>query len=194
MAAPTGGGVSSNSSTVSEKSPLADKSFATVVSRLIGEDKPKTSEYVPLPVLPGTLPKSKEELMVARAFESCAFKSTLSLVMGFGLGAMFGVFAASIDPMSTMTTETPSTRVYLREMKNRSISYGKNFAVIGCMFAGTECLIETYRGQTGLLNGTFAGGLTGGLIGLRAGVKAGMFGAVGFAVFSTVIDYYFRHS
>lgn len=36
--------------------------------------------------------------------------------------------------------------------------------------------------------------IVGGSIGLRAGLQAGAAGAVGFACFSTLIDYYFRHS
>lgn len=62
---------------------------------------------------------------------------------GFALGGVFGLFTAGVDPMSTMTTETPTTRMVLQEMKNRSLSYGKNFAMVGAMFAGTECLLES---------------------------------------------------
>lgn len=63
--------------------------------------------------------------------------------LGFALGAAFGLFTAGVDPMSTMSTETPTTRMVLREMKARSLSYGKNFALVGAMFAGTECLVES---------------------------------------------------
>lgn len=45
--------------------------------------------------------------------------------------------------MSTMTTETPTTRMVLREMKTRAMSYGKNFALVGALFAGTECCLES---------------------------------------------------
>lgn len=62
---------------------------------------------------------------------------------GFALGGAFGLFTAGIDPMSTMTTETPTTRIVLKEMKSRFFSYGKNFALVGCMFAGTECCLES---------------------------------------------------
>lgn len=59
------------------------------------------------------------------------------------MGGAFGLFTAGVDPMSTISTETPTTRMVLREMKSRSLSYGKNFALVGCMFAGTECIIES---------------------------------------------------
>ena len=41
-------------------------------------------------------------------------------------------------------------------------------------------------------NATLAGGVTGGVVGLRGGIKAGIFGAAGFALFSTAIEYYLR--
>lgn len=78
-------------------------------------------------------------------------------------------------------------------MKFRTVSYAKNFALIGAMFAGTECVIESYRGKTDLVNGTASGAVVGGVIGFRAGLQAGVLGAAGFAVFSAAIDYYFRH-
>jgi len=133
-----------------------------------------------------------EEIRIQRVFESCAFKTTMSCVIGGAMGAAFGLFTAGIDPNIT-GTETPTARLVLKEMKARTISYGKNFAVIGALFAGTECIIESYRGKSELVNGTASGGIVGGLIGLRAGIKAGILGALGFAAFSTAIDYYFRH-
>lgn len=72
--------------------------------------------------------------------------NSCKLSTGFGIGAVFGIFTASIDPMSTYSTasdQPPTTREYLREAKARSLSYGKNFAVVGMMFAGIECMVES---------------------------------------------------
>ena len=64
------------------------------------------------------------------------------LLKGFALGGAFGLFTAGIDPNIT-GTETPTVRLVLKEMKARVISYSKNFGIVGAMFAGTECLIES---------------------------------------------------
>ncbi len=63
--------------------------------------------------------------------------------MGIGLG----VFTASIDPMSTIQTtkpgEMPTIKDVWREMRTRSMSYAKNFALIGLIFSSVECQIES---------------------------------------------------
>lgn len=65
--------------------------------------------------------------------------------MGIGLG----VFTASIDPMSTIQTTkpgaTPTLKDVWREMRTRSASYAKNFALVGLIFSAVECRIESVR-------------------------------------------------
>ncbi|XP_056638943.1 mitochondrial import inner membrane translocase subunit Tim22 [Diorhabda carinulata] len=135
--------------------------------------------------------KTNEEKMVESFFESCMFKSMMSCVVGYGLGAAIGLFSSSMGPASVTDTAEPQTaRQVFREMKTTTLGYAKNFALIGALFSGVECVIESTRGKSDWKNGTYAGAVTGGLIGLRAGVKAGVVGAMGFAAFSTVIDYY----
>ena len=58
------------------------------------------------------------------------------------MGGAFGLFTAGIDPNIT-GTETPTVKLVWKEMKLRTVSYAKNFAVIGFLFAGTECVIES---------------------------------------------------
>ena len=138
---------------------------------------------------------SPQELMVQRVFESCAFKAAMSCVAGFGLGAAIGLFSASLGPdMSTATEFQKQTfKSVLLDMKTRTLSQARTFAILGAMFSVVECTIESYRAKTDWKNGTLAGGVTGGCIGLRAGIKGGIFGAVGFAAFSTLIEYYLGH-
>nr|CDS15343.1 mitochondrial import inner membrane translocase [Echinococcus granulosus] len=101
---------------------------------------------------------SREEIYVHRFMDGCTFKTLISSVGGLVLGGVFGLFTASIDPLSTVTgTETVSVKTVAKEI-------------------------------------TVTGALVGGSIGLRAGLKAGAAGAVGFACFSTIVDYYFRHN
>ena len=74
--------------------------------------------------------------------ENC-YKSPLSLCAGFGLGGAFGLFMSGLD--SPITHEKMTTRETLRDMGKKSKSYAKNFGLVGFMFAGTECLLESVR-------------------------------------------------
>ncbi|EDO47542.1 predicted protein [Nematostella vectensis] len=161
---------------------------------MIEEARRQRGPFVPSVGLPNTL-RTPQEMMVERVMENCAFKSALAGVAGYGLGLVFGLFTAGMDssmpnPMTGVADQ--SAKAILHDMKSRATSYGKNFAVVGLMFSGTECLVESYRGKSDWKNGTLSGGITGGLLGLRAGGKAALFGAAGFAAFSTLIDYFLR--
>ena len=65
---------------------------------------------------------------------------------GFALGGAFGLFTAGLDP--NITGDSPhapqrSGRDVLKEVRGRGWSMAKNFAIVGAMFSGTECLLET---------------------------------------------------
>ncbi|XP_002741054.1 mitochondrial import inner membrane translocase subunit Tim22-like [Saccoglossus kowalevskii] len=161
-----------------------------MVDMLIGEKRKGQAE----PKMFGLpqMPKSKDELIIEKVLESCTFKSVLSCVLGFGLGAAIGLFAASVDPIDPELAAKQKAKEVLKDMGKRSLYHAKNFAMIGAVFACTECVIESHRGRSGTGNTALAGCITGGVIGLRAGVKPAIAGCVGFASFSAAIDYYFH--
>merc|ERR1719195_1493798 len=130
-------------------------------------------------------------LNMQRVIESCPFKSGMSFVVGGALGAFMGLFSSSIAPHQT---HQMSTRETLMDMKNTIVSNAKGFAFVGFLFAGTECIIESYRAKSDLNNAVYSGAVTGGILGLRAGVKAAGIGAAGFAAFSCAIDYFMHTS
>lgn len=161
------------------------RQFNLMLDRLIGPNKQQN--YMMFDAQYSLQPK--EERYVRATVESCVFKSAFSAVAGAGFGLAMGVFTASIDPMYTISPDRPPTmkEIWI-EMKTRSISHAKSFALIGALFSIIECNIETYRSKSDILNGVSAGFLTGGVMGLRAGIKPGLFGGLGFAAFSYVIE------
>lgn len=77
-------------------------------------------------------------------------------------------------------------------MYRSSLSSGRNFAVVGSVFSGTECAIEGLRAKNDLWNGVAGGCITGGVLARNAGPQAVAVGCVGFAAFSAAIDAYMR--
>eukprot|EP00123_Amoebidium_parasiticum_P020270 comp4648_c0_seq1/m.836 comp4648_c0_seq1/g.836 ORF comp4648_c0_seq1/g.836 comp4648_c0_seq1/m.836 type:complete len:166 (-) comp4648_c0_seq1:323-820(-) len=132
----------------------------------------------------------KEVIIAQTVWESCPAKSIISGVMGFALGGVFGLIGGSFDPVENTNLRA---RDVLRDMGKRSYSMGKNFAIVGGIFAGTECAVETYRGKTDTMNGLISGCVTGAAFGFRAGGKAALGGCAGFAAFTAVIDTFVMH-
>jgi import inner membrane translocase subunit TIM22 len=77
-------------------------------------------------------------------------------------------------------------------MYRSSLSSGRNFALVGSIFSGTECTIEGLRAKNDIWNGVAGGCITGGVLARNAGPQAVAVGCLGFAGFSAAIDAYMR--
>lgn len=73
----------------------------------------------------------------------------MSGVIGGAMGAVFGTFMSSVDWniahqefYAKMSTKD-QLKYTLKDMGAKSVSTAKNFAMVGALFAGTECVIET---------------------------------------------------
>ncbi|BHF60672.1 Mitochondrial import inner membrane translocase subunit Tim22 [Sparganum proliferum] len=53
-----------------------------------------------------------EEITVHNVMDSCVFKSAISCVGGLVIGGVFGLFTASIDPLSTLVEQLDSGLEY----------------------------------------------------------------------------------
>eukprot|EP00124_Ichthyophonus_hoferi_P004841 Ihof_evm1s592 gene=Ihof_evmTU1s592 len=79
--------------------------------------------------------KPREILFMERLWESCPSKMALSYVMGLGLGGIFGIIGGSFEPIENQGARA---RDVIRDMGKRSWKLGKNFALVGGLFAGSE--------------------------------------------------------
>jgi len=174
-----------------KKATFTPEEFDAVSKYLTGSlVRPYPNIMVPQSAGPARL-QSPQETRMQTFMESCPFRGFMSFVAGGALGGFFGLFSSSIAPHQTAVQM--NTRETLIDMKNTISSSAKNFAIIGLMFASTECVIESYRGKSDLANAVYSGAVTGGLIGFRAGPQAAVMTGAGFAAFSVAIDY-FMHS
>ncbi|KAI8393650.1 mitochondrial import inner membrane translocase subunit tim22 [Radiomyces spectabilis] len=137
--------------------------------------------------------------MIQGLMESCPVKTGMAGGAGFVMGGAFGLFMSSFEYAGPTVNEdivNQSTKQQLKhalkDMGSRSWSMAKNFAVVGAIYSGSECCIESYRAKNDLYNSAIAGCFTGGVLAAKAGPQATMFGCAGFAAFSTAIDMYMR--
>ena len=78
-------------------------------------------------------------------FKLCVADKTSKIpIIGYGLGAALGLFSASVSPNITAPDAPQQTaREIFRDLKFSTLSYAKNFAVVGLMFSAVECTIES---------------------------------------------------
>ncbi|KAL0955874.1 hypothetical protein HGRIS_002073 [Hohenbuehelia grisea] len=138
----------------------------------------------------------KWERYAGMAMESCAVKTVLAGGAGFGIGAFFSLMSASFayeDPLLRQHTQagmktTQKAREVFKEMGRGMWSSGKGFGKVGALFAGIECVIESYRAKNDIYNSVSSGFLAGGILARNAGPKAAFGGGLAFAAFSAAID------
>lgn len=124
-----------------EKRDLTSEEWLSLSNYFVGNNY-RYRENIIIPKSLGPVQfKSNEEKMVEAAIESCVFKAGMSGVIGYGLGAAIGLFSSSIGPQNTV--EIQSARQVFKEMKTTTLGYAKNFAVLGLLFSGVECTIES---------------------------------------------------
>lgn len=63
--------------------------------------------------------------------------------LGFALGGAIGLFTSSVNPQIKPPGQTETVREIIREMKTSSLGYAKNFGLLGAVFSGIECMVET---------------------------------------------------
>lgn len=66
-------------------------------------------------------------------------------ISGYGLGIVIGLFSSSVNPNIGFGADakTQTVREIFHDIKSTSHSYGKNFAIVGAIFAASECVVES---------------------------------------------------
>ncbi|TCD61950.1 Mitochondrial import inner membrane translocase subunit tim22 [Steccherinum ochraceum] len=160
------------------------------------------------PLPPGWTEDDREQMLQTKKFqdymqmtmESCVAKTAIAGVGGFAIGGFFSLMSASFayeDPLLRQQTQIGKTTTQkaseiFKEMGRGVWRSGKGFAKVGSLFAGVECVIESYRAKNDMTNAVAAGFVAGGVLARNAGPKAAFGGGVAFAAFSAVIDLFLR--
>ncbi|KAI0090716.1 mitochondrial import inner membrane translocase subunit TIM22 [Irpex rosettiformis] len=156
------------------------------------------------PLPPGWTEEDRANMMQAKQYqnwmqmgmESCAAKTIIAGVGGLAIGAFFSLMSSSFayeDPlMRASLTRTQKASEIFKEMGRGMWRSGKGFGKVGALFAGIECVIESYRAKNDMVNPVAAGFVAGGILARNAGPRAVLGGGVAFAAFSGAIDLFLR--
>lgn len=88
-------------------------------------------------------------------------------MLGLFLSGMGPTSFELANPTAINTLSKESVKSIFKEMASRTYSSAKNFGIIGGLFSGIECTIESYRGRHDIYNSALAGCTTGALLGAR---------------------------
>ncbi|KAL7277773.1 hypothetical protein ACG7TL_008716 [Trametes sanguinea] len=156
------------------------------------------------PLPPGVSEEEREAFQQAKkyqnymtvAMESCVAKTAIAGGGGFVIGAFFSLMSSSFayeDPLLRQNLSTQQkAREIFKEMGRGMWKSGKGFGKVGALFAGVECVIESYRAKNDMVNPVAAGFVAGGILARNAGPKAVVGGGLAFAAFSAAIDLFLR--
>ncbi|KAI9062411.1 mitochondrial import inner membrane translocase subunit TIM22 [Trametes sanguinea] len=156
------------------------------------------------PLPPGVTEEEREAYQQAKkyqnymtvAMESCVAKTGIAGGGGFVIGAFFSLMSSSFayeDPLLRQNLSTQQkAREIFKEMGRGMWKSGKGFGKVGALFAGIECVIESYRAKNDMVNPVAAGFVAGGILARNAGPKAVVGGGLAFAAFSAAIDLFLR--
>ncbi|KAF4130794.1 Tim17/Tim22/Tim23/Pmp24 family [Phytophthora infestans] len=135
--------------------------------------------------------------------ESCWKRSVVACIagaaMGVGLGTFLGTFEGAHGELVGRNMREQLFNGFSKSIKAgyvRSVYFSKEFALVGSIFAGVECVIERERAAHDIFNPLLAGGVSGGALGAWAARSSGpkvlvqntAKGAAGFAVMAVVFE------
>ncbi|RLN48952.1 hypothetical protein BBJ29_005667 [Phytophthora kernoviae] len=132
--------------------------------------------------------------------ESCWKRSVVAVGVGAGMGVGLGTFLGTFEGAhGELVGRNMREQLYNGFSKSikagwvRSVYFSKEFAMVGGIFAGVECVIERERASHDILNPILAGAVSGGALGGWAARNAVLVqntakGAAGFAVMAVVFE------
>lgn len=145
---------------------------------------------------------SPERMMQEDIMSNCFIKTALAGVMGGVSGVALGLFFAALENshggMDGPMSDTPkTTRMVLREMawnmREKSVSYAKAFALFGSIYSFNECVLEKFRAKHDMWNPALAGCATGAMLAHGGGPKAMCIGCGAIGAFNIAIERFLNH-